>query len=697
MSPAAEKTTKQSTDTQKTGMPISAPYFPPALVQKQDKDEREASDPYGWIGTIAGLGADTPSAPTVGAVDWEHNPLNPETMAIPQSPMVESPSAPPAPYVNPFEERSRRPLLGRIQRLSAYGIEDIKKAADDIGRLLYSEVTELSYVAIRTAYDAAVNKSFAYLSKMHFNREKKRAVQELYTMCLADRTAFDSFRMDQVIPGSTWAEALNESVGTYVLPAAAQKPAVMSTSEFAMKMMQLNLTSVEMDNINVEKIANVLTMYHNVMDKYTEGGGTSRVLAVNALGRIRRLCQSMTSGSAVYTPNEQKGLAVLSALADQCSAAIGSMGIASDRPVIEGYETGSRVMPRSTIRAGRRGETIGEGEEFSGYELMSTDEYEAARSANVANAKDVSKGTDRDLGGVIGRQAGNIDKIGYLITSNAYVINDFLRRIGENIRASYPPGQRKSKFQELLHMIVRGDITASNFHDKDFDSAITKSIQALRKDYPTRTMGHGKKRRIVSYDYGDQWTNDAFNTIRAMFMAYYNRTLSRQGDKEATVLQRDMRFVRVVNNGYLNNVFGTKIPDESDRTDSYDRTEALRVLNGLAGKEFMSHGFMSVGYQLDVAFVNRSTVLTVLCDAGTRVYTTYNSKEAELLFMPGTKFMVMGAFARGENGMTFNISNSRKKMDFRGMEVVIKIINDGQNYESDLDTWLSSTGVSLNG
>ena len=40
MSPAAEKTTKQSTDTQKTGMPI----FPPALVQKQDKDEREASD-----------------------------------------------------------------------------------------------------------------------------------------------------------------------------------------------------------------------------------------------------------------------------------------------------------------------------------------------------------------------------------------------------------------------------------------------------------------------------------------------------------------------------------------------------------------------------------------------------------------------------------------------------------------------------
>ena len=104
---------------------------------------------------------------------------------------------------------------------------------------------------------------------------------------------------------------------------------------------------------------------------------------------------------------------------------------------------------------------------------------------------------------------------------------------------------------------------------------------------------------------------------------------------------------------------------------------------------------MSVGYQMDHCFDYCPIMLTILADKGTKCMATINQKEGELILSRNQRYMVVGAYAHGENGKKvpfagdpeiFARENIAPTSDFHGLEVVVKLINEPEEEEAKKDT-----------
>lgn len=155
-----------------------------------------------------------------------------------------------------------------------------------------------------------------------------------------------------------------------------------------------------------------------------------------------------------------------------------------------------------------------------------------------------------------------------------------------------------------------------------------------------------------------------------------------QNASQINEIPRKIRVHRMLDGYYLQNQLGIKIPVSDIKK---RQQEVMKEINKKSGTIIREDGFMSVGYHVDNLFANYPIMLTLLCDAGTKCMATLNYAESELIFGSGTKYMIIGAVAHGDNNMDVPLSNMDNRSDpadllaptsgvYKGLEIIVKII-----------------------
>lgn len=168
-----------------------------------------------------------------------------------------------------------------------------------------------------------------------------------------------------------------------------------------------------------------------------------------------------------------------------------------------------------------------------------------------------------------------------------------------------------------------------------------------------------------------QWENDTKKTIEVMKRA-----------TKDTRLQKKTRFMRMVDESFLN--YALKLEGNGKnlvkQLEDGNGGEIMKQINKTAGTVCKDKGFISTGYKVDGEFYNSPIMLTLLCDSGQKCFVTDNKDEAEVIFAPGTRYVILGAYAHGENGKKVPASpgsyQTKGVVDFRGIEIVAKIIRE---------------------
>ena len=148
-------------------------------------------------------------------------------------------------------------------------------------------------------------------------------------------------------------------------------------------------------------------------------------------------------------------------------------------------------------------------------------------------------------------------------------------------------------------------------------------------------------------------------------------------------MPRKIRVHRMLNVPYLQYQLG--IPENLVYDLDGNQQEVMRLINKKSGTIIREDGFMCVGYNVDFMFSQAPIMLTLLCDAGTKCMATLNYGESELIFGRGTKYMIIGAIAHGNERMSIPISNVLNMNDteelqnpdsgvYRGLEIIVKVI-----------------------
>ncbi len=156
-----------------------------------------------------------------------------------------------------------------------------------------------------------------------------------------------------------------------------------------------------------------------------------------------------------------------------------------------------------------------------------------------------------------------------------------------------------------------------------------------------------------------------------------------QNASQINEIPRKIRAHRMLNTPYLQYQLG--ISEELLGSLDRNQQEIMRQINKKAGTIIREDGFMCVGYNVDFMFAQAPLMLTLLCDAGTKCMATLNYGESELIFGRGTKYMIIGAVAHGNEHMNVPISNLKNMNDedalmdpesgvYRGLEIIVKII-----------------------
>ncbi len=199
-----------------------------------------------------------------------------------------------------------------------------------------------------------------------------------------------------------------------------------------------------------------------------------------------------------------------------------------------------------------------------------------------------------------------------------------------------------------------------------------KLSDKMKENVEYRFIDEGQKAYRVAKDM-DQWIDAEEELIDAL-------------DEATTMgeLEKDCRLVRMVDGKFLQ--YALKLNDTvegKENTGSAD--ELVKKINEKHGTIVKDDGFMSVGYQMDHCFDYCPIMLTILADKGTKCMATINQKEGELILSRNQRYMVVGAYAHGEEGKKvpfagdpeiFAKENIAPTSDFRGLEVVVKLINE---------------------
>ncbi len=156
-----------------------------------------------------------------------------------------------------------------------------------------------------------------------------------------------------------------------------------------------------------------------------------------------------------------------------------------------------------------------------------------------------------------------------------------------------------------------------------------------------------------------------------------------QNASQINEIPRKIRVHRMLNVPYLEYQLGIsgELLNNLDR----NQQEIMRQINKKSGTIVREDGFMCVGYNVDFMFSQAQLMLTLLCDAGTKCMATLNYGESELIFGRGTKYMIIGAIAHGNEHMNVPISNIVNMDDldelqnpesgvYGGLEIIVKVI-----------------------
>lgn len=156
-----------------------------------------------------------------------------------------------------------------------------------------------------------------------------------------------------------------------------------------------------------------------------------------------------------------------------------------------------------------------------------------------------------------------------------------------------------------------------------------------------------------------------------------------QNASQINEIPRKIRVHRMLNVPYLEYQLG--ISGELLNDLDGNQQEIMRQINKKSGTIVREDGFMCVGYNVDFMFSQAQLMLTLLCDAGTKCMATLNYGESELIFGRGTKYMIIGAIAHGNEHMNVPISNIENMDDndvlqnpesgvYQGLEIIVKVI-----------------------
>lgn len=160
----------------------------------------------------------------------------------------------------------------------------------------------------------------------------------------------------------------------------------------------------------------------------------------------------------------------------------------------------------------------------------------------------------------------------------------------------------------------------------------------------------------------------------------------------ATQLPQKTRLHRMVTAPYMHYNLGISLKEDR----SIPAGTAAKV-NAQAGKIITDSNFMCTGYVVDSMFSTYPIMLTMLCDEGTKVFSTYNLAEGEITFGRNTSYMVLGAVAHGANNrLNIPISHSHPESqyiegeemtgNYAGLEIFVKVLPQG-----DMNTNKSSS------
>jgi hypothetical protein len=151
-------------------------------------------------------------------------------------------------------------------------------------------------------------------------------------------------------------------------------------------------------------------------------------------------------------------------------------------------------------------------------------------------------------------------------------------------------------------------------------------------------------------------------------------------------LPKDCRLVRMVNGDFLK--YGLGLEDViTGKKGSINSDELVESINQKAGSVIKNECFTSTSAGIDRQFDGRPVMLTILADKGTKCMMTANYDECDVILGRDKRFALVGAYAHGEKGKMVRRTNIRetyekkegkagKSLDFRGLEIVVKLLND---------------------
>ncbi|MBO6216002.1 MAG: hypothetical protein J6N76_10830 [Lachnospiraceae bacterium] len=302
--------------------------------------------------------------------------------------------------------------------------------------------------------------------------------------------------------------------------------------------------------------------------------------------------------------------------------------------------------------------------DYSEYQELKEEEVFKLAGENRYNKE---PGLIRKLWGKFGKKRFDDEgrSFGYVFTYNSFLINQYIRA-----RDGSPSDQWKFERRLRLH------------------AGFTKKISGKELD-----------------EYVELWKKKAEETIRDLDTAT-GTTVEKGQEPCHQELSHKTKVYRMVDGGMLQWGLGINDPmcDLSTVKDpkelrKRDTAQIVEAINKRAGTVVEDKGFMSVGWCVDKAFVNRPIMLTLLVEEGTRCYVTKNFKEAELIFGRGTKYQLVCAINHTVDAEKLRQSVqveddtekaedlvSGKTVDFKGIELVMKVIPDKNETQRKQDS-----------
>ena len=288
------------------------------------------------------------------------------------------------------------------------------------------------------------------------------------------------------------------------------------------------------------------------------------------------------------------------------------------------YKEGEEIKENEIIEGDGKDYEIDD--EFPEYKVMSN---ETIANHIVNNKYNYNRNQYYIYGSYVGRGEGIGDKpqlmvehmhYGYVSTYNGSHINAYLRSREEGLAT------------HRAYMLNK----ATDRKPEDTDAFKLTSDQEM-KDFCTKYGSrYGLRYDALVYEL-EKWEEDIKECI--------DDTTNATGENELT---EKHRLFRMVSDAYLQNAL------HIDTKQSI--VEQVKAINKASGTVVQDKGFMSTGFKVDEHFFagegnhNLPIMLTLLTEKGQKCFVTANVIEGEVILPPGTKYMIMGAFAHGKDG-----------------------------------------------